>query len=252
MEKGKVVRNIYNFKKGDQVRYYKEEDGRYFVFAKGKKRWGYRLNKEVFDEYFIQVLESEEQKEKKWTNSFRRIVILLEKSGLWKDILERTKELLSVGYKEFKNILKLSNNQSSIYDELNNHNIKPGDENYEEFVKKFNKSIYGEYIEKYPFLFNQNNSLNISEYEYGIPKIKTMYFGKWATAEERKRIQDHYENKVKYSTRAYVNYDISFEYNPCCDDGISRAWYSEEYKGCGNGHYYLALDNMHALFCEDD
>ena len=29
-------------------------------------------------------------------------------------------------------------------------------------------------------------------------------------------------------------------------------WYSKEFKGCGNGHYYLALDATHTIFVEDD
>ena len=54
--------------------------------------------------------------------------------------------------------------------------------------------------------------------------------------------------KRKYSMRWTVNYNNSVEYNP---DG-NRAWYSEEYRGCGNGHYYLLLDEKHAAFREDD
>ena len=37
-----------------------------------------------------------------------------------------------------------------------------------------------------------------------------------------------------------------------CDDGIYRAWLSAEYKGCGNGHYYLLISPERAIFCEDD
>lgn len=54
--------------------------------------------------------------------------------------------------------------------------------------------------------------------------------------------------KRKYSMRWTVSYDNSVEYNP---EG-ERAWYSEEYRGCGNGHYYLLLDEKHAAFREDD
>ena len=35
-------------------------------------------------------------------------------------------------------------------------------------------------------------------------------------------------------------------------DGVMRAWFSAEFKDCGNGHYYLAIDESHAIFCEDD
>jgi hypothetical protein len=56
------------------------------------------------------------------------------------------------------------------------------------------------------------------------------------------------EHKVESRESARASYDVSFSYNP----ELSKAWYSEEYKNCGNGHYYLALDATHALFYEDD
>lgn len=31
-----------------------------------------------------------------------------------------------------------------------------------------------------------------------------------------------------------------------------KAWLSREYRGCGNGHYYLLLSPTHAVFYEDD
>lgn len=43
------------------------------------------------------------------------------------------------------------------------------------------------------------------------------------------------------------SYDISMSLNP---DG--RAFYSEEYHSCGNGHYFLLLDERHAIHVEDD
>jgi hypothetical protein len=55
-------------------------------------------------------------------------------------------------------------------------------------------------------------------------------------------------NKVKYRTTGDNGYDVTFNYNP--DE--QKAWYSEEYRNCGNGHYYLALDNEHAIYYEKD
>ena len=43
------------------------------------------------------------------------------------------------------------------------------------------------------------------------------------------------------------SYDISMSINP---DG--RAFYSEEYRNCGNGHYFMLLDARHAIHVEDD
>ncbi len=36
------------------------------------------------------------------------------------------------------------------------------------------------------------------------------------------------------------------------DDGVYRAWLSQEYKGCGNGHYWDLINPTHAIFGEDD
>ena len=36
------------------------------------------------------------------------------------------------------------------------------------------------------------------------------------------------------------------------DNDVYRGFYSEEFKGCGNGHYYLLFDATHAIFYEDD
>jgi hypothetical protein len=55
-------------------------------------------------------------------------------------------------------------------------------------------------------------------------------------------------SKQNISISGRTNYDVSFEYN--AEKGM--AWYSEEYKNCGNGHYYLALNGTHAIFWEDD
>lgn len=77
---------------------------------------------------------------------------------------------------------------------------------------------------------------------------KSMYFGKFWNAQKKQMIKDCMDKKesVRFSTR--VNYDVSFEY----DADKNRAWYSEEYRNCGNGHYYLAIDENTALFYEND
>ena len=72
--------------------------------------------------------------------------------------------------------------------------------------------------------------------------------GKYQNEYVLARIKAALEHKVESRESARASYDVSFSYNP----ELSKAWYSEEYKGCGNGHYYLALDAAHALFYEDD
>lgn len=57
---------------------------------------------------------------------------------------------------------------------------------------------------------------------------------------------------IEKGERVYVSgqtsYDVSFSYYP----DVRTATYSEEFRGLGNGHYYLALSPTHAVFWEDD
>lgn len=47
------------------------------------------------------------------------------------------------------------------------------------------------------------------------------------------------------------NYDNTIEFKTF-EDGTKCGWYATEYKNCGNGHYYYALDERHAIFGETD
>lgn len=95
----------------------------------------------------------------------------------------------------------------------------------------------------------QREDLRSTFYMFDVPKIKAISLGKkYLTQEYTEKIQEAYNKKEPLSFRWRAGYDLSFEYNP----EKNKAWWSEEYRGCGNGHYYLMLDNKHALFCEDD
>lgn len=62
------------------------------------------------------------------------------------------------------------------------------------------------------------------------------------------KIKEAMANKVACSVTADGNYDVRFNYDP----EKEMAWYSEEYKGCLNGHYYLAINATHAIYYEKD
>ena len=129
-----------------------------------------------------------------------------------------------------------------------NHNIT-WDQERNATTPEQRKAFYGEYAEKYPFLFDENGYID-TDYVYDLsdPKFKSMYFG-YSNKFYKNEIAKALSEKRKYSTgRVVVSYDNSFEYNP----EKNKAWYSEEYRGCGNGHYYLALDGNTAVFYEND
>ena len=219
---------------GDTIRFSKEdyEDGKIFIYAKGRSRYGWRVDKDYFNKYFeVKIGKSEYEKRQA---RYKKAIKKLEKSGLWENILETLKNLQTISendYNDMKEIL------------------------YKSEWKKRTEKLYEEYGDKYPFIFYKSDydgSLCYhNDYFYGIADctLKSMYFGKYQNKQYKANIKEALKSKEPYSTgRVRVNYDVSFEYNP----EINKAWYSEEYKDCGNGHYYIALDENTALFCEDD
>jgi hypothetical protein len=59
--------------------------------------------------------------------------------------------------------------------------------------------------------------------------------------EKKEDFNEHWENGYDYSCSGRT-----------CEDGKYQAWLSQEFKGCGNGHYYLLISQKQAIFCEDD
>lgn len=80
---------------------------------------------------------------------------------------------------------------------------------------------------------------------------KSIAHPRWYKVEEEKRIAKAITDGERYYNRWTNGYDCSVEVNKG-EDGKKRAWYSEEYRGCGNGHYYLMFDATHAIFYEND
>lgn len=219
---------------GETVRFSKEnyKDGQIFIYAKGRSRYGWRVGKDYFNKYFEVKIEKSEYEKRQ--ARYKKAIKKLEKSGLWENILKTLKNLQTISehdYNDMKNIL------------------------YKSEWKERTDNLYKEYGDKYPFIFYKSDydgSLCYnSDYFYGIADctLKSMYFGKWRNKEYKAEIKEALKNKKPYETgRVRVNYDVHFSYNP--ED--NRAFYAEEYKDCGNGHYYIALDENTALFCEDD
>ena len=68
----------------------------------------------------------------------------------------------------------------------------------------------------------------------------------WHNSQIEKAIAE----KSNYHRRWTNGYDNTIDI--VFDENGSRGWYSEEYRNCGNGHYYLLFDATHAIFYEDD
>jgi hypothetical protein len=93
--------------------------------------------------------------------------------------------------------------------------------------------------------FDVRHDLDIPWFEDNRPNIldvsKLFYFSSINLALAIKAKRD-------YSARGFGKYDYSVSYQAA----DNAAWFSEEYKGCLNGHYYLLISEKVAMFTESD
>jgi len=64
-------------------------------------------------------------------------------------------------------------------------------------------------------------------------------------------IKKHLDKKENFNYAWRSTYDVSVS-GKLCEDGVYRAWFSLEFRGCGNGHYYLLVNENQAVFYEND
>lgn len=239
---------------GKIVRYaiWSDNPEQVFVYEKGSARYGRYYSLDFFNENFVPLKIKSEQE--KWEKGYKKIVKLLTESGLWPNIKERSEKLLSYGYDVWKNIREMDNNFdlfSLVKEKYNKDYYKLTNEERERITKEVTKEYFGNLIEKYPEYFYENGNPHFDSFEYCVPRFKSMWFG-IVNESQKIIIQKHLDEKTNYhySTDKWdgTSYDTTFEYNA----EKNMAWYSEEYRGCGNGHYYLALNNSCALFYEHD
>ena len=216
---------------GTKCRITKEPSGTMFRFAPGMSRRGYRYSADyVCKDYTL--VQSKVDKATKWKRSVEKVAKKLEASGLWPELQIKYSNLSKVDYEDWKKIRELYNSTTGNIGEDRDEQVK----------------IYGEkLVDKYPFIFKGGID-TFYIWQLSNPKTKSMYFGKYSNSYEKEAIKKAMSEKRKFSTTARTSYDVTFQYDP----EKNKAWYSEEYKDCGNGHYYLAIDENTALFCEDD
>ena len=205
-------------------------------FKKNSCKYGYRLedygnrledNCNLTDIFPITHHKSINQK---WEDGWKKVKTKLEASGLWENVIKEIDIVLDIGYEKMQ----------LLYEKY--WNIE--DKNKQiEYIKQVDKRLIGLNDKGEEYIIT-----NLIWSYAGLSQVKKMYFGKYENNNVLEKIQNAMQNKIKISEHGRASYDVSFEYNP----EHNRAWYSEEYKGCGNGHYYIALNNTHALFSEND
>lgn len=210
----------------ERVRLWKDVLGRVAMLGKGCKRHGYLLSSWQYQDW---VSLSHEEKKACNIDMFKRIekrvntaISYLERSGLWSDILSDFKEYLS---KDEETRRKMCND------------IKV--------------DSYANFFSNKEYAWCGSKSLFIS---MAMPKCwKRPHYHCAAERDFHEcRILQAIRLKKDYKYCWENGYDNSIEVHASKEHGIAKAWYSEEYRNCGNGHYYLLLDETHAIFCEDD
>ena len=214
-----------------KIRLFKTSTGDVCYYKKGSRRRGYYLS-DYFHLVDIIPIEAKKSKEQKWIDGWKKVRAKLQQSGLWANIIQEIDTALELGYKKmseaYEQYCKLSDQQQLKYFQDNCPSLVGINDKNEPYIKC---SILWAYAK--------------------LPIVKKMRFEKNPTRNEAtlQAIQKAMSEKRTFHADGRTNYDISFEYAP---EKNNKAWYSEEFKGCGNGHYYLALNSTHALFYEDD
>lgn len=233
LEKDRVLKGEIVYKNGykESARIGKSSTGIIMVFNKNSKRYGrqlfgyFRSGNDINE---IKISESKNVDPKdKWEKSWNKVLGYLNESGLWEDLAENIRVALEIGFD------KITEANSIYWKDIDGLSYEENRELQQKKIKEID-----------PRLFNTEILWHISH----APKVKTMYFGKWYTESTREKLAEALKNKKDYRFSLTVGYDVSVHYN----QELNKLWYSEEYRGCGNGHYYLGLDSTHALFYEDD
>lgn len=207
------------------VRLWKTDDGRIAIMGKRKKNYGHELS--LWDKY------------DEWTD-----LRLVEHKGTDRVNLVRKRAKDAVKY------LTQSGFWVSIKEEieyfLENVDI-------EEFCKDMEKGSYENFYcqreegQKYAWC----STYQVFESFYRKTCWKSIAWSKYNRQRESAEVENAIRDKKDYHKRWTNGYDNTLEISFANDD-YPRGWYSEEYRGYGNGHYYLLFDATHAIFYEDD
>lgn len=202
--------------------------GDIIIMKKGSNRRGYPIKYEDNLTDFVPIV-SKKTDAQKWEHQLKRAISILDKSGLWTDLKGQLSIALYIGYDNMQKAKEI--------DEIYLKNV-----DYAENRKIKDKQLMQ--IDPRLVLLRE-----LIRYAYPL-KLKAMRFT--ANKEENNhklaQLSQAVKNKTPISLSGRTSYDVSCQYDPLA----GKIWYSEEFKNCGNGHYYLALDDKTAMFYEDD
>lgn len=202
--------------------------GEVYILRQGSRTQGYLLsaNERESIEHLTLKTKADVDLCKRFIRRLKQSDKILSKSGLWPSIKQTIEHALSLPFEE---IQQLVNDLAS--DEYNFYTLVHTE------GSKYNWcngciEVFTAFIQPRCF-----SSLRISR--------------KYMDADGlREQMRNAIQNKTKFSYRWHDGYDNSVYIDHV--NGVSTAHYAEEYRGCGNGHYYILFDESHAVFMEDD
>ena len=208
------------------VRLWQTDDGRIAIMGKGRKKWGHELSSwsDHYEDWATLRLVEHKQSDKVRLVKRRAqdAVKYLTQSGFWPDIKEGIEYFLQ-------------------HEELIEEFCKDmAEDSYEKFYKECRPEGKYEWCPCH----------QIFESFYHKNCWKSVAYSRWNRKHYNDEVEKAIAEKRNYTHRWTNGYDNSLEI--VFDEKMPRAWYSEEYRGCGNGHYYLLFDATHAIFYEDD
>lgn len=210
------------------VRLWQTNDGRIAIIGKGRKKWGHELSSwsDRYEDWAtLRLVEHDEiDYYKRFVKRATDALKMLTESGLWSDIKQSIEHFFALTETEQRELVNdiMTDSYELFYNEVYKENGKYSwvsvYQVFEAFVRKTCwKSIAWRKWER------ERMSAEVAE----CIKNGTYFHRRW---------ENGYDNTVEIANR----------------DGEKLAWYSEEYRNCGNGHYYLMFDATHAIFYEDD
>lgn len=209
------------------VRMWLHSDGCVCIIGKGKRHYGHHLSSYSWDDLdlWTNIKLVEHRQSDKVRLVKRRAqdaVKYLTQSGFWTDIREGIEYFLK-------------------HEELIEEFCKDmAEDSYEKFYKECRPEGKYEWCPCH----------QVFESFYNKNCWKSIAYSRWNRKSYNADVEKAIAEKRNYSHRWTNGYDNTLEI--VFDEKMPRAWYSEEYRGCGNGHYYLLFDATHAIYYEDD
>ena len=225
-----------------------ENSGRVCEYNKGARRYGHYAD--ITGWVKVEpAMPKERDKFRQFHKNAEKAARLLQASGFWPEICKRMEVQAAMTEQDYNRLMELYNEYWAIYD-IKGISYDEQRERQKVVMQKFD-AYYEERGAKSDF--NHFRQLSDTKQVVSVPYTAGGYDKARQVANAREIIEQVKagEPDKHKSFYWYGSYDYSIEVRKN-EDGTIIGWYSAEYKGCGNGHYYLLLDAEHAIYYEDD